>query len=426
MAKMRTPLSLRESAAFAPEFAPKVQLCVVAVHVSLLQIWPSPEAWQQLWAEHCPGLAEASDGFALLPLHPLNAEKLRTVCSKEFEAGSMRLCAEAVEAVPTLSLRTLVPLHCFRGLRIKLPVPLVATSLPRYVSPVEVRGSVLISRALRQLTLPKELVLQLEEFAAHLRFGEGASYSYEEARYCSAIFRDSPAAVGHLPGSRLVPLGAMFCSFRDDGPSAWQELWKQHNIVDGRGWFAAYCSVVVPAQLGVFLRYGISLEAHQQNTTLEFDSASGNLRRMICQELGGGTFWDPERLALLEGVDFRHEVYERDDVLVPFSKCLACLRHTMLRMHLLPLAEEVAKRLGVPLAVLREDLAVLVRKAPADAVQDEADRLPCADFASYASATVERLLAPRGSVKALLRMRLLQTKSEIYVDRAAEGGTDDF
>ncbi|CAK0867148.1 unnamed protein product, partial [Prorocentrum cordatum] len=190
----------------------------------------------------------------------------------------------------------------------------------------------------------------------------------------------------------------------------------------GRAWFSHYAGVVVRAQLGLLLRYGLSLEAHGQNTCLEFQE-DGSLGRLICQELGGGAFWDPERLAALPAVDFRREVYARDDILEPFDKCVAVVRHTMLRLHLLPLAGEAAAFFELAEADLRRAVESTVRGAPGSAwaAQWAEDTLPADAYSRYAAAAVDGLLRPSGALKALLRMRLMQTKGEIYVEESCGG-----
>ncbi|CAJ1448597.1 unnamed protein product [Effrenium voratum] len=422
MAKARRPLSLEQALLYAPEFAPKVQLRLVAVDPALVRVWPSADAWQALLAP-----LDLDSGYLAVPVHPLNEARLRQICHKDFAAGRMHFLEATVESRPTLSLRTVVPLEeRLRGLRIKLPVPLVATSLPRYVSPVEVWGSVLISRALRRLRLPSQLAVQMEEHGLHLRFGENTGYTYEEARYFAAILRQSPAALAGS-ASRLVPLAAAFATnprtgplSGREGPCLWRQIWSA--VPCGRAWFSVYTRTILDAQLGLFLRYGLALEAHQQNTFLELSSDEPRLLRLVVQELGGGAFWDPQRLAHLE-VDFRAEVYERDDVLVPYEKCLACVRHTLLHMHLLPLLKEVAGCFNIPREVLREDLADLIEATQVH--QDEGDSLAPADFARYVADAKSALSKRSGPKKALLRMRLLQTKSEIYVEAADDVDSGD-
>eukprot|EP00927_Polykrikos_kofoidii_P009881 TRINITY_DN14148_c0_g1_i1.p1 TRINITY_DN14148_c0_g1~~TRINITY_DN14148_c0_g1_i1.p1 ORF type:complete len:673 (+),score=127.33 TRINITY_DN14148_c0_g1_i1:55-2073(+) len=441
MAKMRMPLTFDDAIAFAPEFAPTVKIRILAVRAEFVRVWPSLIEWKAFWAEHCPAAVkqletevpnEEAASFVLLPIHPLNLSKAQALYQTEFDGGCMRILSADTgyfTAKPTLSFRTVAP-HggscAFDGYRVKLPVPLLATSLPRYVSPVEVRGSVLVGRALKQMQLPDELAVQREDFAVHLRFvGDGGDdppghHSYEDARYCSAIFRQSPVALARRCGGRgHVLLAAMFSKRSENGSTLWPEFWRHHSVVDGSAWFESYVDVVLRAQLGIFLRFGVALEAHQQNTVLEFGS-DGRLERIIYQELGGGIFWDPERLACFPELDFRHKVYSRDDLFVPTEKCLACVRHSMLRMHLLLLANEVAAFFHLRTVDLRRRLADLIRAAHGAswAAQDVSDQLSPEIYSRNAAQAIEALLNWHRRQKALLRMRIQQSKEEIYVDSA--------
>jgi len=352
-------------------------------------------------------------------VHPLNLSRMRELYSADFQ--SKRICileGITITARPTLSLRTLVPHDCMHGLRLKLPVPMTATSLPRYVSPVEVLGSILLGKALSGMQLPSELAIQRENFAAHLRFGEGCCYSYEEARYCAVIFRDSPAIhANHMCGH--VSLAAMFGEVNNHGRTLWMDFWQYHQIDNGEAWFCHYAQVVLRAQLSVFIQYGLAIEAHQQNVTLEF-SARGDLERIIYQELGGGTFWDPLRAEALPSVNCQHEVYSRDDVFVPFRKCVLTLKHTMLHMHLLPLAKEVSVFFNISEVQLASQVDSYLQTVAVSMEQAAQDTWPTWKFAEYKSRTVGYLHHRDVMNKALLRMRLLQTKEEQYVNEPSE------
>merc|ERR1712217_99485 len=105
-------------------------------------------------------------------------------------------------------------------------------------------------------------------------------------------------------------------------------------------------TVVLRAVLSPFLQYGMMVEAHQQNTILEFAS-DGNLSRLVCQELGGGIFWDAARIEQVPWLNFRADVYARDDIFRTLTDCLAGLRHILLRMHIWPLLKAVSAHFGL-------------------------------------------------------------------------------
>ena len=265
-----------------------------------------------------------------------------------------------------------------------------------------------------RLSLPEQLVVQLEPFGAHIKFGPDEQFSYEEARYCSFLLRESPGSVG-LADHLHVPLAAMFCKQEEHGRVLWEDLWQTHQIEDIRAWFRSYVLVVLRAQLGTFLKYGCALEAHQQNTCLEF-TAEGDLNRIIYQELGGGIYWHEQRLESLPSIDFRNQVYERDDILEPWGKCINVLTHAMLAMHLVPLAHTATKCFELP----TQELPDLLVSCLHDFLQDDGaaqevqvDVLSSDEYAKQAARCIDGLLN-HGETKALLKMRLMQTKNEMY------------
>jgi len=437
MAKSRLPLTPSEAFPVAPEFGPEVEMKALAVDKSLMEVFPSVEEWQQQLRNSWPAAAtllDASDAvkklgggdaYIILPVHPLNEERMKEWYAKEFAADRMIFLNGENSKLfcrPSLSLRTVVPPQgTFKGLRIKVPVPVHATSLPRYVSPVEVKGSSLLSTALPKVPLPKELVWLPESFGVHLKFsGEPGDYTYEQARFCSTLLRKSPATVleGASAGSLLIPLAALFARpAADDGPCLWKNLWRHFEVLDGQSWWNHYIDVMLKAHFGIFLSFGVALEAHQQNSFLQF-GPDGQLQRLVYQEMGGGVFWDKTRLLQLP-VDFTQEVYARDDILQTSNKCLACVRHTLLRCHLAPLMDEVAAFFQIGKEILRASIVSSIETLTQNAIQMEGDQMSPADFKAIKEELSKGFLGP-GERKALLRMRLQQSKDELYVDYAPE------
>ena len=254
----------------------------------------------------------------------------------------------------------------------KLPVPLQMTSWPRYLSPVEVQQSSVLSEVLQRIDLPTNLVILLELRSCHLsfQFAKGVT-SYEDARYCSMLIRESPEQYAR-PGHHLIPLAAAF-SPTPAGCSLWEEMWAANGV--GRSnileWFAHYSGIVCACQITPFLRYGFTIEAHQQNAIIEL-SEKGWLTRLFCREIGGGIEWDLERLEGFPEIDFSSRLYTRADMFVPAQTSRSLLRHTMLESHLLPLASICSSAFDIEmdtlLGVIRSELAAAI-----ESVQPAAD-----------------------------------------------------
>ena len=353
--------------------------------------------------------------YVMLWVHPLNVENLRKTLPRHFEEKSLRILQQQglVQARPTLSFRTLdVP----DGYYVKLPVPLQLTSWPRYVSPVEIQESAVLSKLLPKLDLTSNLVMLPETWTCHLSFEDTQGVAtYPQARYCSMLVRDSPLPLVR-DGHRLVPLAATF-STTPAGCMLWEEIWATAGIGCSEilNWFARYVQVVAECQIIPFLRYGLIFEAHQQNALVEL-SQNGWLTRLFYREIGGGIEWDRQRLDAFPDLDFSSQLYARHDMFIPLQTCHSNLRHTLLESHLLPLADKCSSLFSIATEQLH-DIIRLELSATIQSAQPAADDLwKVEQFEEYArllrASLLEEACCKR---KALLRMRLSNTKDPIFI-----------
>lgn len=418
-----TPLSLSNVSKYSPEFGHSVSLRLLVARCDVMIAFPSVSEWQEFWRLHHPDAVDVLteevgivdvDEYLLLWLHPLNEDNLRQTFPLHFQDKSLRILDQTlVHAQPTLSFRTLtMP----QGYYVKLPVPLQMTSWPRYVSPVEVQESAIISQLLPNLELPVNLVILLEAHTCHLSydFTNGVA-SYPQARYCSMLVRESP--VPHVrDGHRLVPLAATF-SPTPAGCSLWEDMWAASGI--GRSeilhWFGAYVKIIAECQITPFLRYGFTIEAHQQNAMVEL-SLNGYLTRLFCRELGGGIEWDLQRLMAFPDLEFSKQLYPRQDIFSTPKVCRNLLRHTMLESHLLPLADICSAAFAIEIGQLVEVIRTQVAAAIESVQPASNDSWSIAQLKDYAALLRYTLLEePLCERKAMLRMRLENTKDYIFV-----------
>jgi hypothetical protein len=172
------------------------------------------------------------------------------------------------------------------------PVPIQATSLRRYLSPVEVQGATILSELLLQI-LQREpgiaecLYVLEEECAVHL---DAPGISYESSRYVSALYRTNLAAI--LPDipqpTQPIPLAALFASDPvTDHPILYNILASAGAAtepVEAARWFERHCQVVVAALVPIWLLYGVVLEMHGQNCLLLMGE-DGGLRGLVFREV---------------------------------------------------------------------------------------------------------------------------------------------
>eukprot|EP00928_Gymnodinium_smaydae_P004217 TRINITY_DN11463_c0_g1_i1.p1 TRINITY_DN11463_c0_g1~~TRINITY_DN11463_c0_g1_i1.p1 ORF type:complete len:615 (+),score=65.73 TRINITY_DN11463_c0_g1_i1:40-1884(+) len=418
----QTALSLDDVLRYSPEFQPLVELRLLAVKCDAMVVFPSVQTWHEFWMAHHPEAVQcliesvgedSSSGYALLWIHPLNEAHLRSMFSSYFDDGTFILLDDGkVQARPTMSFRTV---SMAEGYHMKLPIPLQLTSWPRYVSPVEIQESAIISRMLAEFELPDKLVLLQEGRSCHLSFhATGGAASYEQARYCSMLVRQAPHSCIR-EGHRLASLAAMFAS-SPGGRSLFEDFWTYHGIGPAEivKWFTAYVAVVAECQITPFLRYGFTIEAHQQNALLEF-AQDGSLSRLYCRELGGGIEWDLDRLKAFPHLNFYGELYPRQDMFVDVDTCHILLRHTMLQSHLLPLADACASYFHLEVSTLLDIVTSQVRST-IDSVQPAAkDSWSSEQRKEYGLALRRFLLANEVcKCKSLLHMRLGNTKDYMF------------
>jgi len=385
-----------------------------------MTIFPSITEWRALWEKEFPLAVElmaeniASEvlhEYAPLFLHPLNEQSLKERFAAAFASEDLLLIPQqAYQCRPTLSFRTLSMSDSFH---VKLPVPVQSTSWPRYVSPVEVHESAIVTELLKQMQLPTDLVVLEERFACHATFGD--KFSYRDCSYCSMILRESPLAVMRSE-CRIFLLAALFAPGGDNEPALWQMLWDQHGLKEEKltSWFRCYAAKVIGIQISFFLRYGFTIEAHQQNTMLEFDR-SGQLARLLYKEIGGGIEIDAERLEAFPDLDFSAKLYPQQDMIVAVSQCIALLRHSMLESHLLPLGRLAAKSSALPLDGFISTIREEIKQAIADSVQAPGDTWSDERFRAYGAGLASKLLdEPECTHKALLRMRLAGSKDYVF------------
>jgi len=420
----KMPLSFDKVCKYSPEFGHCVSLRLLAARRDLMVIFPSVEAWQGLWRSNHPDAVDllakevgtaSADEYVLLWVHPLNEENLREMLPLHFQEKSLRILDQNLaQGQPTLSFRTLAMAP---GYYVKLPVPLQMTSWPRYVSPVEIQESAIISQLLPGLDLPTKLVMLLEAHTCHLSYEfTGGAASYQQARCCSMLVRDS--AVPYMRDEHnLVPLAAAF-SPTPAGCSLFEEIW----VATGIGcdeilhWFTTYVRIIAECQITPFLRYGFTIEAHQQNGMIEL-TRDGWLTRLFCRETGGGIEWDLERLKAFPALDFSQQLYPRQDIFVSAEHCRNCLRHTMLESNLLPLAGICSSAFDIDMERLHEIIRSEVA-ATIESVRPSSDDLWSTNqFQDYASLLRSALFEEKSCErKALLRMRLEGTKDYIFVE----------
>ncbi|GLW97786.1 IucA/IucC family protein [Microtetraspora sp. NBRC 16547] len=252
--------------AYAPEFAPAFDLRWAAVPRERVTLAPEAEDF----AGPFPGLAEVglpgrlADTHRLFPVHPL-ALPMVTGIPGVIVAGLPYLRVR-----PTLSMRTVV---AGERLHLKLPIPTSTLGLRnrRSIKPATLRDGALAERLLRDvLSEEPDLPVVLADEQIH---------GHAEHEYLGWMIR-------RLPPGEIVPVAALAA------PGVLPELAARFYRGAVRSLIRDYLTILFAWNVRLFVRYGIALEAHQQNLSLVF--ADGTMRLMVKDN--DGLLAAPDRL----------------------------------------------------------------------------------------------------------------------------------
>lgn len=296
-ARCRLGVCAADMLAHAPEFAPGFDLRWAAVWRDGVMLSASREpAW---WPRPGDvGLPDRMTGtHALFPVHPL------TVPAVEGIPGVIVGPASRLTVRPTLSMRTV---EVDRRTHLKLPLATSTLGLRnrRSIKPATLRDGALAESLLREV-LRREPDLRVS-LAGEQSYGHGAH------EYLGWMIRD-------LPEGEIVSVAALLAPFpgTDQGRSVLDQLagrfYGGHDRRGGvRELLRDYLTTLFTWNTRLFVRYGIALEAHQQNLSLVFGD-DGPPRLLVKDN--DGLLVSPDRLqaAGLDVPDFADERMLADD-----------------------------------------------------------------------------------------------------------------
>lgn len=379
--KTKLGLSAEQVIRYSPEFAARIDIRLCALHrqYAHVEALPGTGDYWQWWVERFPEAAtrlqrhlaelglDGSD-YLPLPVHPWQAED---ALARDF-AGELsdRLLVMtdivAFNAAPTMSFRTVLPQASREAPMVKLPVSLRLTSVQRTVSPRSARMGPRVSQLLLQILerepgMAQRLDIVPERLGLHYLPDPAND---ERARHLGVLYRDNPYS-RLSDGEMAVPVGSLFATDEQQRPllQQWVKLATgRDDSAAMRTFFDRYIGIAVPALLGMYLKYGVAFEAHQQNSFMVMD-ASGAPARLLIRDFGDIRI---DRASLhAHGLDIvlhdpKMTLFDDDGIVR--DKLL----HTTFMCHLGELALLCARHWQVPEALLWEALAGQVAQCFAD------------------------------------------------------------
>ncbi len=253
-ARCRFGLSDGDALAYAPEFAPRFRLRWAAVPSGrVVRAGAAPPWWPSAADVGLggPGTSRgpgAAGGQVLFPVHPLAVPVVAAIPGVVVAPGPY------LTARPTLSMRTVEVAAPGRP-HLKLPLPTSTLGLRnrRSIKPGTLRDGALAELLLREIAA--------REPDLRVVLADEQTYAHAGHEYLAWLLRRYPAdgeivSVAALPAR---PGGAR---------SVAHDLADRHYDGDVRRLLAEYLRLLLRWNVRLFVRYGVALEAHQQNLAL--------------------------------------------------------------------------------------------------------------------------------------------------------------
>jgi siderophore synthetase component len=367
-------------AAFSPEFHACVPVRIAAIRADMAHVermphvggyneWFAaafPALWQQ-WQQRLDASRLAEKDWHPLPIHAWHLENcVGKEYAQEIANGLLMPDGPDVMTAPSMSFRTMLPLEPQAAPYIKLPVALWLTSEQRSLQAKSIHMGPRNSAVIKAIVAAEggfggTFDIFPEEVGLHYR----NSFTQDDrpGRLLSVVYRGNAEAFRRTDGLLPIPVAALFTRTPSDGRPLITELIEAGRARTTSGaaedYFRQYARVVVRPVVGMYLLYGIGLEAHQQNTFVLF-SPDGLPRSVLVRDFGDGRTFGP--LLAERGYDLKPYVYPGilptvfDDDIAPvrsfvIDACFVCHLHEMAML----LTEEYQLAPTRLWAVLREE-----------------------------------------------------------------------
>jgi siderophore synthetase component len=257
--RCRWGMNATEMRRYAPEYLPSFRLRWAVVPRERMRLSPALAARLPEWWPAPSGLGlptERDRDHVAVPVHPLTAER-----------GDVAVADRpALQVMPTLSTRT-VAVATDPAVHLKLPLP--TATLGRRNKRTIKPGTLATGDAVHRLL---SAVLEREpRLAAAVLLADESSWADSDDELLAVLIRRFPREVDD---DTLVPVAALLAP---DPRRPGTRVVDQLACGDLIAWFDTYLTALLDWHVALWLRYGIALEAHQQNITVA-QASDGRLR----------------------------------------------------------------------------------------------------------------------------------------------------
>jgi len=389
------------------------------------------ETWKAALASQVGG--DRIDEFVPIPIHPLQIPEIKYRFAQDIACGDIIFLPDVtVKQRPTISFRTLTPVNRENEPQIKTSINMQMTSVVRTLAPARAFNAPVLSDTLGVL-LRKDTemngVLRILREPAAIYWGtndDPEAKDYKDGYHLGAVFKDNPTLLTKSD-EICIPLNTLLSASPFSGERILTDLMRSKAIKTKKevlSFFQEYVGIVVKSDVGMLVKYGISLESHQQNIDIVFDFY-GKPRAMVYRDINGGLeIFEP--MLRLNGYDLRSKIHSnRKGLLDSIDLPLQQTMHTTLASHVFAVISVISKTYDVPkkflLNIMHELVEIEVNCAKLYHLPPLFDKLP-ADKAlavkekiMQAIYYVERgLLGHEVEIKCLTRMRINQLQENIF------------
>jgi siderophore synthetase component len=301
-AKTKLGFSTKEVLSYSPEFQGGAEISLLAVHKDIMHIASSQEnlqsnnwienqypKWFKKWKNKLESKGFSSDEYLALPIHPWQIDNSLKINFSDFLKSRQVIILEdcIMSSKATMSFRSVCPQENELCPHIKLPVAVQATSAVRTVSPASIQTGPQVSKILTQIQntdfhIKENFIVIPEYFGMHFN-----AIDDDRQKHLSVLFRENPSRLckkGEIP---IVVASLFVDSPFNDKPLLCELIQSSgaKNEQDILDYFSDYTNIVINSFLRLYLKFGISLEAHQQNTLMVFKN--GKPQKVMSRDFGG-------------------------------------------------------------------------------------------------------------------------------------------
>jgi staphyloferrin A synthase len=286
-------LSRREVMQYSPEFQSVVSLNWCGLHRQLASTSQQDTSYKNLLDQSFPQqMLEFKerlklrhlnpDDYLPIPLHPWQLRnKVLKYFSNHLDDKTFIPYVCSQSATPSMSFRTLIP-NSPQSFHIKCATAIHTTSAMRTVSPASVYNGPKLSNLINHILhtnnhFNQSLYLAADTCGIHI------NKLNHDTKHLSALFRQNPNH--HAKNDEtILPLACLFALSPISHKPLLVELIELSKQTP-ENYFKNYVQLLLKGQLHCYLRFGIALESHQQNTLCVFKNHLPV--KHIMRDLGG-------------------------------------------------------------------------------------------------------------------------------------------